>query len=273
VDALGAAWRCGVTTKSISAARRRGLAALGGVLVLGCLQFEAVMYDDPHFPTPIRIGQEAWDLWLSGAGVWIEDILPSVARLVAGVMLAIVIAVPAGIALGRSPTATSYISPTLCIVRSIPVSMLMPVFLTVFGFSWMMPLAVMVFAATWPILLATIDGARALDEVQIDNVRAFRVRRFLWITMIVIPAAAPQIFVGLRQGISIAGILMVIAERVSNDGIGGQLFRAQASADMPAMWAWLALLGGVNGSLYVVLRAVERRLLAWHAGYTGQAVL
>lgn len=94
---------------------------------------------------------------------------------------------------------------------------------------------------------------------------------------VVLPAASPKIFAGLRLSLSLAVILMIISEiSGSTNGIGYQLLNDQREFDLPPMWAHVMLLGVLGYVLNGLLLAVQRRALAWQqprtsvtAGQTG----
>jgi ABC-type nitrate/sulfonate/bicarbonate transport system permease component len=82
--------------------------------------------------------------------------------------------------------------------------------------------------------------------------------------MVVLPAALPKIFAGLRLSLAISVILMVVSEMVGvASGIGYQLSYAQSQFDATAMWVWIVLLGIIGYGLNVALLAVERWALRW----------
>jgi ABC-type nitrate/sulfonate/bicarbonate transport system permease component len=141
------------------------------------------------------------------------------------------------------------------------------VFIVIFKIGTSMRLAVIVFGVVWPILLNTIDGVRSVEPLQLDTARVFRLSRLEQLRLIVIPAAAPKIFAGLRVGLSLAVILMVVSELVGGtDGIGYLLSSAKESFELPDMWAVIVLLGVLGYTANALLILVERRVLAWHHG-------
>jgi ABC-type nitrate/sulfonate/bicarbonate transport system permease component len=81
---------------------------------------------------------------------------------------------------------------------------------------------------------------------------------------VVLPAALPKIFAGLRVSLSLSLVLMVVSELVgSTNGIGYRLMYDQRQFDLPDMWAGIVLLGVLGYVLNTVLLAVERRALNW----------
>jgi ABC-type nitrate/sulfonate/bicarbonate transport system permease component len=138
------------------------------------------------------------------------------------------------------------------------------VFLVLFGIGTTMQLATIVFGALWPVLLNAVDGARSLDRVQEETARSLRTPLVHRTLLVVLPAALPKIFAGLRLSLSIAVLLMVVSELVgAANGIGYELMFAQRQFDFPVMWAWIALLGFVGFGLNTLLLLVERRVLRW----------
>ncbi|MGH3761136.1 ABC transporter permease [Actinophytocola sp.] len=223
------------------------------------------------FPTPGQIVRRGWELWLTapsgGFGLSdtvFEDILPSLGRVLGGWALATVIGVVLGTALGRSRTGMQYVGPLFAFFRALPSPALVPVFILLFGIDSGMKLALIVFAAVWPILLNTVDGVRSVDSVKTDTARSFRTPRAQWVAMVVLPAALPKIFAGLRLSLAISIILMVVSEMVgTTSGIGYELNFARTQFDFTTMWAWIVLLGIIGYGLNLALLAVERRVLRW----------
>lgn len=227
--------------------------------------------ENVYFPTPWQIVGRGRELWLTTvdgdfglADTVLVDIMPSLGRAVGGWAMATVLGVVIGAALGRSRTGMQYVGPLFAFFRALPSPALLPVFILLFGIDSGMKLALIVFGSIWPILLNTVDGVRSVDSVKTDTARSFGTPRGQWITMVVLPAALPKIFAGLRLSLAISVILMVVSEMVgTTSGIGYQLRFAQTQFDFTTMWAWIVLLGIIGYGLNLALLAVERRALRW----------
>ncbi|PXY31003.1 ABC transporter permease [Prauserella muralis] len=234
-------------------------------------ELAARLAEDPFFPPPTTILQTAGQLWFSGpaghlllTGSVFNDILPSLGRVFGGWLIAVLVGVGLGTFLGRSKTGMDYVGPLFAFMRAVPPPTLVPVFLVLFSIGTPMKLATIVFGSVWPILLNTVDGVRSVSTTQRETAESFRTPKAYWVTMVVLPAALPKIFAGLRLSLSLALILMVVSEMVgATDGIGYQLIFAQQRFDFPAMWAWIVLLGVLGYGLNALLLAVERRMLDW----------
>lgn len=226
---------------------------------------------DVYFPPPTTIFKAGKELWLTGPAsqLWLSDVMfqqvaPSLARVLGGWLIAAAIGITLGTMLGRSKTGMDYVGPLFAFMRAIPSPTVIPVFIGLFGIYTEMKLATIVFGAVWPILLNTVDGVRSVDPLQAETARSFRTPRHRWIASVVLPAAMPKIFAGLRLSLSIAVLLMVISELVGrSSGLGYQLMFAQRQFDFANMWAWIVLLGILGYVFNAALLVVERRVLAW----------
>ncbi|SEG54936.1 ABC-type nitrate/sulfonate/bicarbonate transport system, permease component [Nonomuraea solani] len=241
-------------------------------IVLAAWELIARAVGDTDFPPPTTIVARMYELWFSGPASRvfltddaIDNLLPSLGRMFGGWILAAVIGVVAGLLLGRSRTATDYVDPLIEFGRSIPPPLLLPVFLVLFPKALTMQLATIVFGVIWPVLLNSIDGARAVDRTYTETAVVFNLSRAQRLRVVVLPAASPKIFAGLRLSLSLALILMVITELIGGtDGIGYQLLQAQRSFDGAGVWAAIALLGVLGYVVNSLFVLAERRVLVWH---------
>jgi ABC-type nitrate/sulfonate/bicarbonate transport system permease component len=239
---------------------------------VGGWQLWASAAGSSFFPPPSAIVARMYHLWFSGPATHLfltpdatGNILPSLGRVLAGLAIATAIAVPLGIALGRSPVATSYLSPLLQFARALPVVTMAPVFIVLFKIGTEMEIATIVFGTIWPILLNTIDGAATVDPQHLETGRAFRLSVWQRLVWVIIPAALPKAFAGFRLSLSLSLILMVFAELVgSSNGIGYEMSNASNSFDMTFLWSTIVLLGILGYLLNALLGGAERLVLSWH---------
>lgn len=245
------------------------------VLVVAVALWEAVTrsLDETFFPPPSRIAAKMHELWFSGpaGSLFLTEtatgnIFPSLGRMAVALALATVAGVVFGMLLGRSEQVYAYLDPVFQFARAIPPPALVPLFMVLFSLGTTMQIASIVFSAVWPILVNTADGARTVDPQQMETARVFRLSAADRLRMVVVPAALPKIFAGLRLSLSLSLILMVFAELLpgTDNGLGFQLTDAQSRTDLPTVWAVVVLLGILGYLLNGVLTAVERRALAWH---------
>ncbi|OXM64977.1 ABC transporter permease [Amycolatopsis vastitatis] len=241
-------------------------------------EFAARAGGSKFFPPPTEIAVAAAKLWFTGPASQLfltdtvfVDVFPSLGRMLGGWVLAAVVGIVLGVLIGRSARALDYVGPLFAFFRSIPPPTLIPVFGVLFGLSSGMQLGSIIFGAVWPVLLNAVDGVRSVDQVKVETARSFRTPRGYWLGMVVLPAAAPKIFAGLRVSLSISLLLMVISELVgAYHGIGRSLMNAQQDFEFPTMWAWLVLLGILGYVFNTIFLAAERRVLAWQPARLGR---
>jgi ABC-type nitrate/sulfonate/bicarbonate transport system permease component len=218
-----------------------------------------------YFPPLQTILQTFAKLWFSPQAL--GNILPSLWRLSVGYLSAALLGIAIGIPVGASRNLRNVLEPVLEFFRAIPPPVLVPVLILFAGLGNEMKALVILFGCIWPVLLNTVAGVRALDEVLAETVRSYRIGRFARLWHFMLPGASPQIFTGLRQSLSIGIILMVISEMfAAKDGIGFVLVQYQRTFAIPEMWSGIILLGIIGIALSLIFRAIEAWLLGWYHG-------
>jgi ABC-type nitrate/sulfonate/bicarbonate transport system permease component len=239
------------------------LSVLIGLLV--AWQLVATAVDDPvSWPAFSDVIARFWHSWVTDPDAWTRSLLPSLARLLAGWLGAVVIGVALGTALGLSARARDYVDPTVQFLRSIPPPALLPLFIVLLGIGDAMKVTMILFGVVWPILLNTVDGVSSVDALHRETARVYRLPFREELRHVLLPAAAPKIFAGLRISLSIAVILMVISEMVATvNGVGFELVQAQRSFRSLDVWATIVLLGVIGYALNAILATVQARVLGW----------
>jgi ABC-type nitrate/sulfonate/bicarbonate transport system permease component len=248
-----------------SVLRRIGLTLGLPVVLLALWWFVSANSTDFFFPPLSKILDSLVEEWFGPRLV--ADVVPSVLRLSAGYALAAVIAVALGVLIGTSRTVRGVLEPVLEFFRAIPPPVLVPIFMLLFGIGDGMKVIVIAFGCMWPILLNTVEGVRAVDSVLSDTARTYGITGSARLRRLVLPSASPQIYAGLRQGLSVAIILMVISELfAASNGLGFAVVQAQRSFAIAETWAGMLMLGLLGFLLALLFRIVENRQLAWYHG-------
>lgn len=249
-----------------------------GIALVIVWEYAARKAGSIFFPAPSEILHRAATLWLSGppqrlflSDSVFQDVIPSLFRLLGGWALAVLIGVPLGILIGRSRNLWDLVNPVLQFLRAIPGPALIPIFIILLGTESTMRVTLIAFGSVWPILLNTIEGTRTVDPVQVDTVQAFRIPRHARLWRIVLPAALPKIFAGMRVSLALAVILMVVSELVaSTSGIGYRIQNAQIMFLLTDMWCGIVLLALIGYTLNWLFLKFEGRVLGWHRGARGR---
>lgn len=258
-----------LAVRSSAVLERRGARPVVGVLGLGLLLalWELVATDsDSIFLVPFSTAVSGLVDLVTGPALR-ADILPSALRAAIGFGLGGLLGTVAGLALGYFRGSEPWVRPQLEFLRATPIPAVLPVALLVLGPTDTTRVLIITLGAIWPVLLNTADGVRAVDPRYVDAARTAGLSRSQVVRKIVLPAALPDVFTGLRIGLGLALIMMVISEMIAaSSGLGHLVLQAQRSFAMDRMYSGVLALGVLGGLFTVVFAAVERRVLAWYVG-------
>lgn len=185
-------------------------------------------------------------------------------------LTAFLIAVPTGIGLGVAVFALqSYRGPVefvLDFLRSTPATALVPVFLIIFGVGNAGKVGAGVLSAALVIALATLTGLEKRNATRLGVTRLMRLSRWEHVLFVDLPEAAPHLLLGLRTGISLALILVVVSEMLigASSGLGRVIYDMQYSDDKGRLYAAIVVVGTIGFLYNRGLRAIDR-LLWWRS--------
>ncbi len=241
------------------------LAALGFALLLVAawqLLADARLISPIFFPSPLS-ALGVLQRRIADGSLWLPLASTSM-RMIVGWLLASVVGIVLGAAIGSSRLARDLLDPTLEFIRPLPASAVIPVAILFLGLSNAMSLTVIAFGAIWPVLLASAHGFSSVPSELTDVSHVLGFRRGEYLGKVALPSALPDIVAGLRVSLAIALILAVVTEMQSSlAGLGWEIFSAQRfyrSADLYAGLILLAVLGSVANQVILLL---ERRVLRW----------
>ncbi len=208
---------------------------------------------------PSDIAKALWHALRDGT-IFIES-LQTLGAALGGLAMGAGLGLLTGLWFGLSKRADRCSLLSVELLRPIPSVALIPIAMLVFGFGFRMEMVVVAFACFWPMLLLT---QAALGQVE---PRMFEVAQVLGfaipdrVVKIVLPAAAPRIFVAFRLGVGIALVVAVTVEIVANpQGLGFGLMSAEQNLHPALMFALLLWVGALGWALSAGLLAMERRL-------------
>lgn len=221
------------------------------------------------WPPPSEILRAFPATWFEGRLV--DDVLPSLYRLLVGYGIAILCGVLGGLLIGSFRRLRLFTEPVFELFRSVPPPVLVPVVMLITGIGQNMQITVIAFGCIWPILINSIEGVRGIDLTQLDTARSYRFSEWRRVLVVVLPAASPKIFAGARQSLSIGIIMMVISEMfASTNGIGFNVIEFQRLFRLTEMWTGIVLLGIIGVIANTAFKFIERRVLRWYLGMQAQ---
>ena len=219
------------------------------------------------FPPFSKVAVAFFDLMISGKMVVL--VWPSIERLAIGYAMAVVFGVALGIAMGYFATVYNIFEPLTEILRPIPSPAYIPIAILFLGLEDTMKIFMIAFSCFFPILLNTYSGVRSVDLIQINTARTFGLGSGAIMRKVIIPAASPQIFTGMRVSLAISLIMVVISEMVASvDGIGFFILNAERSFRVLEMYAGVITLGLLGYLLNWLFIRLEHHVLHWNIDAT-----
>ena len=234
------------------------------VLALWQVAAELALISPIFLPSPARTLLELYDQVVSGR-LW-QPLGATSLRMLYGWVLASLLGVALGVAIGCSRAARAYLEPTLEFLRPLPASAIIPVAILFLGLSNGMSAAVIAFGSLWPVLLGTVHGVSSVEPQLTELAAALRLSRGERLLKIELPAALPDILAGARVGLAIALILAVVTEmQASLPGLGQNILLAQRSYRSPELYAGIVTLGLMGFAANQLVLLAESRLLRWRS--------
>lgn len=223
-------------------------------------------------PTPDRVWT-AWTKWAFGtpgmglnpySGTWAESVMFSTIRVAKGFALAILIGVPLGIAIGWSRLFAMVVDPTVQWLRPVPITAWLPISIAVFGISDFGSIFLITIGAFYPIVINTTHGTRDVEKNWIRAALMMGSSPFTVLRRVVLPAALPSIFTGLRIGLGIAWTAVIVSEMVAvKSGLGYVLWDAYYVGRMDIVIADMISIGLLGYLSDFLIVRVEHWVLRW----------
>lgn len=191
-----------------------GVGTIVALLVIWELVYRLELMPRWAFPSPIQVAKAFYELTLSGE--LLTNAGASVLRQFTGVILAAVVGIPVGLALGSSRTARAAFLPLCRMVYPIPGIAWIPLAILWFGVGFNSTVFVIFFSGIWPIIFNTMAGVQTLSGQYTDVARVYLAPRSLYTRRILIPGSLPFIIAGLRLTYGVGWRVIVGAEMISS---------------------------------------------------------
>jgi len=236
-----------------------------GVVGLIVVWYLAVWYqvvDPVLLPSPIDTFRALWNGMTGGRLGF--DFMRTLERTILATLIAAAIAIPLGILLGASEKVYRSVEFVVDFFRSTPASAMFPLFLVLFGVGDKTKVSVAAFGAALVILFNVAYGVMHARKTRLLAAKVMGASRIRVLTDVMLESL-PQTFVGLRNGVSLALVIVVVAEMFigSTDGLGQRVFEAQQLFAMPDMYAAIFAAGGLGYGLNLMFLLVERQFVHW----------
>jgi NitT/TauT family transport system permease protein len=248
--------------------------------LLLAVTFPAALLAIWHFSTvgrPASLIPPPYDVWLElkdlAVGGVNDDaysqtlhihLLASLSRVYGGFALALIVALPLGMLIGRVPLIRQLIDPTIQILRPVPVTAWLPLAMIIFGLGPRSAFFLVFLGAFYPILVNTIFGVRSVEPRLFEAAAMLGCVGPAQFFRVVLPAALPSIFTGMRLGLGFAWVVIVVGEMTGvQTGLGAIIMEARQLSRTEIVISGMIVIGTVGFLSDRLVMLIGRRLLAW----------
>ncbi|HEX7749499.1 MAG TPA: ABC transporter permease [Bordetella sp.] len=223
-------------------------------------------------PTPVQVAR-AWYVWMFGnpglglnpyQGTWLGNVQYSSLRVLQGFLLAMLLGIPLGLSIGWSRLMSHMFDPLIQGLRPIPITAWLPFSIALFGIRDMGAIFLIFLGGFYAIVVNTTQGARDVDRNLVRAAQMMGAKPAHMLRRVVLPAAMPSIFTGLRIGLGISWTAVIVSEMVAvKSGLGYVLWDAYYVGRMDIVLAdmvSIGLMGFISDRLIVM---IEHHVLAW----------
>ncbi len=223
-------------------------------------------------PTPTLV-LEGWHGWIFGStgmglnpylGSWVSNVQYSSMRVAQGFFLAALIGVPLGLLIGWSRLVQQLIDPLIQSLRPIPITAWLPFSIALFGIRDMGAIFLIFLGGFYAIVVNTTQGARDVERNLVRAALMMGASRRQLLYRVVLPAAMPSIFTGLRIGLGISWTAVIVSEMVAvKSGLGYVLWDAYFVGRMDIVLADMASIGIMGFLSDRLIVFIESKVLVW----------
>ncbi|TYO60918.1 ABC transporter permease [Bradyrhizobium hipponense] len=255
-------------------AAARGLAAFGRrslLLIALFAAWEAAprlgLIDAVFLPPFSEVIAAGWQL--AQTGELYDDVSASLLRALSGFLISVALIVPLGVAVGWYARLGDLVNQFIEICRNTAPLALLPVFILLLGIGELSKITMVIYSCAWPLLLNTVAAVKQVDPLLIKSARTMGATPEQLFRKVIVPAALPTIFVGIRLASASAMLVLVASEMVgAKAGLGYLIINSQYSFLIPQMYFGILGITVIGLAFNAILEALERRFMRWKSPVT-----
>lgn len=220
---------------------------------------------------------EPYDPAAGGRLVWMfsgelpTDMVATVYRVAVGFAIGAGLALPLGLLMGSLSRVYHLFNPMLQVLRPIPPIAYIPLAILWFGLGDPPAFFLISLGAFFPVLMNTIAGVRQVDNIYLRAARNLGAPRPTLFLQVILPAATPMILTGVRVGVGVAFICVIVAEMIAvNNGLGFRILEAREFFWSDKIIAGMLTIGLLGLVIDTGMDKLNRHLLRWHRGAGGK---
>lgn len=245
---------------------RRGgprMALLNAVsVVAGIALWWGLALGGVDLPTPPEVLKRYGELLADGT--LLDDVAASLARVLIGFVLGVLLAVPVGFGMGWYAPVRALVEPWVQFFRTIPPLAIIPLAIVLMGIEETPKIFVIFLASFLACVISTFQGVLNVDRTLINAARVLGAKDGTIFARVVVPASSPFILVGMRVGLGSSWATLVAAELIAAQrGLGYRMQSAQLYYDLPTIFVGLITIGVLGLLMDRILLFAETRLTGW----------
>ena len=252
----------------MSPAFRRGMiengqTLLGMVALIALWEICCRVFAVPGWllPAPSQVAVETWEI----AGILPSHIFATLAAVLGGFFLAILVGVPLAIAVVYSPLMRRLIYPPILMLQSVPKVAIAPILLLWVGYGLQSSIVVAATVAFFPIVISTAAGLESIDEELLELTRSLDASRLKVFLKVRLLWAMPHVFSGLKVAITLAVIGAIVAEFIGADkGLGYLILTNSGALKTAVVFGVLVILSALGIIAFYAVGWAERILCPWY---------
>lgn len=229
-------------------------------------------------PSPTAVAAGWWE-WIFGprqalswySGTWGIYVLMSLQRVAAGFAIASVTGITLGVLIGWYSAIEDLFDGLINFLRAVPMTAWVPFAVFIFGIHESAAIFLIAFGSFFPIVVNAAAGARQTPRTLIRAARMLGTPPRKLLVRVVLPSALPSIFTGLRVGLGLAWVLVIVAEMLAvQGGLGYALWSAYQFSRLDLILAAIASVGGLGLASDRLIMLLAQRALRWQTGSTAR---
>jgi len=212
----------------------------------------------PYFPTPLQVLRGIVELLRNGTLV--QHVSASLMRVTIGYLAALMVAIPLGVLMGWFPRVFRAVNPLIQLLRPISPIAWIPLAILWFGIGNLSPIFLIFLSSFFPMVVGTVSGVHGVEREYIRAAMNFGITGNRILRLVVVPAALPQIIVGMRIGLGIAWLVVVAAEMIAIDsGLGYLIIDSRNAGNRyDLVVAAMVIIGTIGFLLDILMRRLEQ---------------
>jgi ABC-type nitrate/sulfonate/bicarbonate transport system permease component len=209
-------------------------------------------------PRPGTVWRELSDVLVSGE--FLSDLRVTLGELAIAFAIACTCGLTCGYLISRSRYAMSVFEPLLASIYSVPMILLLPLYVLFFGLGLGSKIALGATVSFFPIVLNTIAGFGSVEQIFITSARSMGASNAHMFRYVLLPGALPVVVTGLRMGFTIALLAVLGSETIASfAGLGHRIAQLAEAMETARMFAYIAFAAAIVAMLNIITTSLERR--------------